>query len=194
MENTALLLIVFTNLLLVIILGVFGFFIYRLIRDQKSPRSPAVTPEFETSPDYHPAILDRLKEAKKLKERRADLFCPNHPEEPGEVSCGICDKIFCHSCIKPFKSLHFCREHLPLVMNNLWEEVITVKTSTQDPEHGVRIYDIKKEIFEKEDLPSYVETHYKINVDLDHIETYLVVFAIKEQVEKVKAKMEVMPL
>ena len=176
-----------TNLLLVLVLGVFGFFIYRLLKDQKNKDTTfGVSPE--THPDYHPAIIERLKEAKKLKVKRADLFCPNHPEEPGEITCGICDKLFCPNCIKPFKSLHFCREHLPLVMNSEWEEVMTVKTSTQDPEHGVRVYDMKKEIFEKEDLPTYVETHYKINIDKDHIETYLVVFAMKDQLEKIKAK------
>lgn len=193
MENTALILIIATNLLLVLLLGVFGFFIYRLVRDQKAGKSP-ITTGMEESPELHPAILERLKEAKRIKAKRADLFCPNHPEEPGEVTCGICDKLFCHSCIKPFKSLHFCREHLPLVMSNQWEEVVTVKTSTQDPENGVRIYDIKKEIFEKEDLLSYVETHYKINVDQDQIETYLVVFATKEQLEAIRARMAVTPL
>lgn len=193
MENTALIIIMFTNLLLVVILGVFGFFIYRLIRDQRLSKNkdPEKT---EDSSEYHPAILERIREAKRIKAKRADLFCPNHPDEPGEVSCGICDKIFCDSCIKPFKSLHFCREHLPLVMNNQWEEVVTVKTSTQDPENGVRIYDIKKEIFEKDELPSYVETHYKINIDQDHIETYLVVFAMSGQVEVIKEKMAVKDL
>lgn len=186
MENTTLTLIVITNLLLVLFLGVFGFLIYRLLKDQKLKQGPAEPADAQ--PDYHPAILERLKEAKKIKAKRADLFCPNHPEEPGEVSCGICDKLFCQNCIKPFKSLHFCREHLPLVMNNEWDEVMTVKTSTQDPEHGVRVYDMKKEIFEKEELPTYIETHYKINIDQDHIETYLVVFAMKEQLEKIKSK------
>jgi hypothetical protein len=186
MENTTLILIVVTNLLLVLILGIFGFLIYRLIKDQK--KGQATTPSSATDPEYHPAILERLKEAQKIKARRADLFCPNHPDEPGEVTCGICDKLFCKNCIKPYKSLHFCREHLPLVMNHQWEEVMTVKTSTQDPEHGVRVYGLKKEIFEKEDLPTYVETHYKINIDHDHIETYLVVFAMQEQLEKIKEK------
>lgn len=193
MENTTLTLIVITNLLLVLFLGIFGFLIYRLIRDQKknsaTPVDPADSPDH---PDYHPAILERLKEAQKIKAktRRAELFCPNHPDEPGEVTCGICDRLFCQACIKPFKSLHFCREHLPLVMNHQWEEVMTVKTSTQDPEHGVRIYETKKKIFESDDLPTYVETHYKINVDQDSIETYLVIFAISEQLEKIKEKFQ----
>lgn len=183
MDNITLTLILFTNIVLVLVLGAFAFLIYKLLKDKKEG-TPVNAPG--SQPDYHPAILERMKKVQKVKARRPDLFCPNHPEEPGEVTCGICDKLFCKNCIKPFKSLHFCREHLPLVMNHQWEEVMTVKTSTQDPEHGVRIYETKKEIFEKEDLPTYIETHYKINIDQDHIETYLVVFAIAEQLGKIK--------
>ncbi len=191
MENTTLLLIMITNILMVLALGVFGFLVYKLIKDKKNS-SDSSSPEL--TPGYHPGVIERLKEVQKLKQRRPELFCPNHPEEPGETTCGICDKLFCKSCVKPFKSLHFCREHLPLVMNHQWEEVITIKTSTQDPENGVRIYDRKKEIFENEDLPTFVETHYKINIDHDHIETYLVVFATKEQLEKIREKFQAKPL
>ena len=69
-----------------------------------------------------------------------------------------------------------------------WEEVLTIKTSTHDPEQGVRLYDVKKEIFENDDLPTYVETHYKINVDQDYIETYLVLFAQKESIQTIREK------
>jgi len=73
-------------------------------------------------------------------------------------------------------------------MRHDWDEVLTLKTSTTDPEEGVRLYDVKKELFEKEDIPTYIETHYKINVDQDYIETYLVLFAIKEKTEELKDK------
>lgn len=138
--------------------------------------------------DFHPDILERMKALEKNKPKRSDLFCPNHTEEPGETMCAICDKIFCKSCIKPFKSLHFCKEHLPLIMRFDWDEVVTIKTSTHDPEQGVRLYDVKKEIFENENIPTYVETHYKINVDQDYIETYLVLFAQVDSIEKVKSE------
>lgn len=197
MENTTLLLIVITNIFIVLILGIFGFFIYRILKQQQDQRSYKKFKDIdeedddvnslpEIKPEFHPAIVQRLKEAQKLKPKRSDLFCPNHPDEPGESTCGICDRLFCNVCIKPYKSLHFCREHLPYIMGHEWDEVLTIKTSTIDPEHGVRLYDRKKELFEKEDLLTYVETHYKINVDQDYIETYLVLFSLKEEVSKVK--------
>lgn len=193
MENAALLLIIVTLFLLVIIVGLLSVLIFKIMKQgtpvtMNPPKEPTgEAPHPDVSKDkYHPAILERLKELEKVKPKRSDLFCPNHTEEPGEVVCAICDKLYCKACIKPFKTMHFCKEHLPLIMRYDWDEVLTVKTSTADPEKGVRLYDVKKEIFEKKNIPSYVETHYKINVDQDYIETYLVVYAIKENIEMVR--------
>lgn len=182
MEKAALILIAIMIFLLVIILGVMSFLIYKLLQQKTSNQNDAaVAPT--TAPQYHPAILERMKELEKLKPKRSDLFCPNHPDEPGETMCAICDNLYCKSCIRPYKSLHFCKEHLPLIMRNEWEEVFTLKTSTHDPEEGVRLYDAKKRLFQEKDIPTYVETHYKINVDHDYIETYLVVFSIQQHTE-----------
>ena len=191
MEQWAYLLIALSLFMLVIIIGLLSVLIYKLFKNQ----SPSPSPQNLNNPDsgqqqlvkeFHPAIVERMNDMKKLKQKRADLYCPNHTEEPGETVCGICDKLFCKSCVKDFKSLHFCKEHLPLIMNFEWDEVLTLKTSTEDPEQGVRLYDLKKEIFEKDELATYVETHYKINVDQDFIETYLVVYSQKENIQRVK--------
>ena len=188
MEQTALALIIFTNFFLVIILGVLVFLVYRLFQQKLPTEKTPVNPEI--SEKYHPGIVERMKELSTVKPKRSDLFCPNHTEEPGETTCAICDKLFCKACIRPYKSLHFCKEHLPLIMRHEWDEVVTIKISTTDPEKGVKLYDVKKILLEKEDLPSYIETHYKINVDQDYIETYLVLFSIRENVATIRKKLE----
>lgn len=196
MENTALILIIATLLLLVIIVGLLTLLIFKMFKQGQSissatPEETGEAPHPDISKDkMHPAILERMKELEKIKPKRADLFCPNHTDEPGETMCAICDQLYCRACIKPFKSLHFCKEHLPLIMRHDWDEVLTIKTSTHDPEQGVRLYDMKKEIFKKTSLPTYVETHYKINVDQDYIETYLVVYAQKEEIENARQKFQ----
>ena len=181
MDNTTLLLIVITNFLLVIIMGVLAMLVYRLIKNQKTTGDV-----FAQNEKYHPEIIDRMKDLHYASSKKSELFCPNHTEEPGEASCAICDKLFCKTCIKPFKSMHFCREHLTLIMQHDWEEVLTLKTSTHHPEDGVKLFDIKKQLLQELNLPTYIETHYKINVDQDYIETYLVLFSIKENVGLIK--------
>ena len=191
MEKWAYILISLSLFMLVIIIGLLSVLIYKLFKNQSASQA-SNTPlgnqddQSKANMEFHPAILERMNDMKKVKAKRMDLFCPNHTEEPGETTCAICEKLFCKSCVKDFKSLHFCKEHLPLIMNFEWDEVFTLKTSTHDPEQGVRLYDIKKDLFEKEDLATYVETHYKINVDQDHIETYLVVYAQRDNVQKVR--------
>lgn len=188
MEKTALILIIITLFFLVLILGLLVLLLYKVF-DKKS--GPLGQKEDEENGEYHPEILKRIKETKFTKPEARSLFCPNHPQEPGEVMCAICDSLYCKACIKPFKTMHFCKQHLPLVMQNEWDEVLTLKTSTEDPEEGVRLYDLKKEIFTEDKIPSYVETHYKINVDQDNIETYLVLYGIKSDVETLKEKFKI---
>lgn len=74
-------------------------------------------------------------------------------------------------------------------MKNDWDEVMTLKTSTDDPEAGVKLYDVKKQIFQEDNIATYIETHYKINVDQDFVETYLVLFAMKSEVQELKEKL-----
>lgn len=196
MEQTTLILIAVTLLILVFVVGLLTLLIFKMFKQNNSLNQP-VAPTTGEAPhpdvskaDFHPGILERIKGLEKVKPKRAHLFCPNHSEEPGETMCSICDKIYCKACIKPFKSLYFCKEHLPLIMRYDWDEVLTIKTSTADPEQGVRLYDVKKEIFEEEDIPTYVETHYKINVDQDYIETYLVLYAQKDSIPMVREKFQ----
>lgn len=187
MENTALILIVITLFLLVIILGLLSFMIYKLLKERNN-NLPQNNQLSNNRSDYHPEIVARMKEIEKFKSKRTELFCPNHFDEPGETHCAICDRLFCRSCIVPFKTMHLCKEHLPLLMKNDWVKVLTLKTSTHDPEDGVRLYEQKKRVFTNEELPTYIETHYKINIEEDLIETFLVVFATKDQVESAKEK------
>ena len=192
MDNMVLILIGSMNVLLVVVILVLAFFGYRLLKQQQqkqNPKDPAPAEPPAAVPQYHPEILERMKSIKKVKPKRQDLFCPNHPDEPGEATCGICDRLFCKACIRPFKSMHLCKEHLPLLMKNDWDEVMTLKTSTDDPEAGVKLYDVKKQIFQEDNIATYIETHYKINVDQDFVETYLVLFAMKSEVQELKEKL-----
>lgn len=196
MENTALILIVITLFLLVIIVGLLTALVYKLVKQGpttviKKEEDTGEAPHPDVSrASFHPAILERMKGLEAVKKKKTDHFCANHPDEPGEVNCAVCDTLYCTACIKPFKSMHLCKEHLALVMRHEWDEVLTLKTSTTDPEQGVKLYDVKKDLFLKEEIPTYIETHYKINVDQDFIETYLVLYGIRERVSELKTKLQ----
>lgn len=183
METSLVLGLILLNIILLVVLGFFGFLIYRMLRERQ-----VKTDSLTESKKYHPDIQKRLDDmdvtfTTPFKE---DIFCPYHPQEPGEVQCGMCARYFCPKCVRPMKSIYFCKEHMALYLRSHWEEVLTLKTSSADPENGVRLYEHKQQLFEKQHIPTYIETHYKIEVDDDHIETYLVLFAQENQLVEVK--------
>ena len=195
METTLLISVIFLNVVLLLVLGFLGFLIYKLLKERNT--NPIISDPQQTTPnsipsqpDYHPEIQKRMEELKFSKVTTENIFCPYHPEEPGEVQCGICARYFCARCVRPMKSIYFCKEHMALFLRSQWQEVLTLKTNSDDPEAGVRLYERKKEIFENNKIPSYVETHYKIDVEGDFIETYLVVYAQEEQVNEMKSLLE----
>ena len=108
METTAFILILIALILLLLIVGLLAVLIYRMSKQNLNPPSaPEIKAQTKLTdsagPAYHPDVLVRFKEAEKIKARRLELFCPNHPEEPGEVTCAVCDHLFCRQCIKPFQ-------------------------------------------------------------------------------------------
>ncbi len=177
-------------ILILILIGVIGLLfvlVFKLLKQQKTS-----APSEELNSSIHPDIALRIQEAKFLKKniKKPSVFCPNHPEEVGETTCAICGKFFCKACLRPFKTMHFCKEHLGLVMSNEWVEVATIKSHTDDAEAGVKLIETKQKWWDKDQLPTYIETHYKINIDQDYIETYLVLFSTKAQLAEVKLKVQ----
>ena len=80
MEQTALILIIVTLFLLVVIVGVLTFLLFKLFGQDKSFINPAPAetgegphPDISKS-EFHPDILERIKGMEKVKPKRAHLF------------------------------------------------------------------------------------------------------------------------
>ncbi len=180
METSLVLGLILLNIVLLTVLGFFGFLIFKMLRDRQQ------TQNLQQPSPYHPEIQKRLDELSFTSPYKDDIFCPYHPQEPGEVQCGMCARFFCPKCVRPMKSIYFCKEHMALYLRSQWQEVLTLKTNSNDPEGGVRLYEQKQELFTTQQVPTYIETHYKIDVDGDYIETYLVLFAQEDQLTEVQ--------
>lgn len=196
MENILLTLVVVLLVMLLIMMAGLFFLGWKLLKNKGTPPS---TPEplseglsssVPSIDRLHPEIVKRIEDAKALKTKiRIEATCHNHPKEPSEAACAICDKYFCKSCLKSHQNLLFCREHIALYLNSHWEEVYSVKSTPNNPEAGVVIVDWKKEVWEAESLPLFVQTHYKINVDGDQIESWVVLFSRVDEKEEIKKRL-----
>ncbi len=196
MENILLtLVVVLLVMLLIMMVGLF-YVGWKILKNKNSAtviENKTTTDQNSSLPNIdrlHPEIIKRMEDAKALKDKiRFEATCHNHPKEPSEGACAICDKYFCKSCLKSHQNLLFCREHISLYLNSHWEEVYSVKSTPNNPEAGVIIVDWKKEIWDTESLPLFVQTHYKINVDGDQIESWVVLFSRVDEKDDIKKRL-----
>lgn len=187
MENILLTIVVVLLVVLLILLIGLAYLGLRLLKSKnESPDEPALLHDDR----LHPDIKLRLSEVKTAKRKlRAEATCVVHPKEPSEGSCAICSQYFCQSCLKPQQSLLFCREHVSIYLSSSWVEVHSVKSNPHDPEAGVELVEWKKRLWDSENLPTIIQTHYKINVDGDQIESWVVLLAREKEVTDVKERL-----
>ncbi|MCE3012707.1 MAG: hypothetical protein LW878_06530 [Proteobacteria bacterium] len=181
MENILLTLVIILLVILIIVLIGAVLFALKLLPKLQE----------KTTPDkFHPEIKKRMTESQKIKEKLIlEANCHLHPNEPSEAACAICDDYFCKTCIKTYENKHFCKEHSGFFLNFKWKDVYTLKSTPNDPEAGVRVVEWKKEIWKKEAIPLYIQTHYKIDVDGDEIESWVVLFAKEADSEDIKRRL-----
>ena len=108
------------------------------------------------------------------------FYCTNHPDTHSVGICMICQKSFCAKCLCDHDRLNFCHDHLKLYLENEWQQLETILTEPNKPEKAMILYDFKKIIWDKENKPSYVVTHYKINFQGDYIESFVSLYVKKQ--------------
>ncbi len=114
--------------------------------------------------------------------------CHFHEKEPGKGSCCMCEKSCCETCLKEYDGLTFCPEHLRTFSENKWTDITNVKTTPNNPEAAIYIYEFKKELWKSDNIPTYIMTHYKINIDGDHIESYVMLYVRSQDEEMLRDK------
>jgi len=123
------------------------------------------------------------------KQDSFEYFCTNHPEEYSQGICAICERGYCGKCLREVDKIHFCPEHFNVFINNEWDLLAEVRTTAQTPETANYVYSFKKNIW-KEGIPSYVVTHYRLNVEGDFVESYVNFFVKKLDAQTLGARLE----
>ena len=156
--------IVFLLLIILILIGVIAFVVIKLLSEKSSSN---------ILPAQHPTIPP-LPVVQKLEPKVQEKFtCHNHPDQPSVGSCLICEDVYCENCLVEHESMFFCKQHFKTYANHKWKQVTDFRTSPHNPEEGMFIYNFKRKIWNQKEKPSFIITHYKINVEDDLIESYI---------------------
>jgi hypothetical protein len=164
-------------LVLVIILALI---VFKLLKTPKETNSSG------------PISIQVTEEDKKAVLRPAEAagYCSFHDKEFAVSSCAICEKLLCENCDKADDTLHFCPEHFNLYLTNKWTAITNIKTTPETPEAGHHIYSFKNSNWANHQIPGYIITHYRINVESDFIESYVQLFVLEDEADELKIKLE----
>jgi hypothetical protein len=159
LQNNLFALILFLLFIIVLLIGVLTFIIFKLLAQKNVPQENR--PVADSKPIVpHQAIVEKYS-------------CHNHKDQPTIGSCLMCEDVFCENCLIEHEGMFFCKDHFRVYANHKWKQITDLKTSAKTPEEGLFIYELKREAWSKKGIPSFVLTHYKINVEDDLIESYI---------------------
>lgn len=160
-SNTAFyLIIIFLFFIIVFLLALIAFFLYLFTKNQKNLN---LGPVFNESDKKNIAPDGRS-------------YCFFHKELHSEGLCAICEKALCEPCINQHDKIIFCPEHFKIFLAYKWKDLETIRTTPDTPLEGINLYNFKSNKWKNENIPMYLVTHYKINVELDQIESYVTLF------------------
>ncbi len=113
-------------------------------------------------------------------------YCHNHSHEKAQAACAICNIFLCEECVSEYETLNFCPDHFNLFLQNDWEVVETVKTTPDKTQKSFYLYDFKNTQWNLENIPTFIMTEYKIDVNSDQIESHISLYAKKEEVKNLQ--------
>ncbi len=130
-----------------------------------------------------PEILEALRSKGVDKSQINSVYCNDHPDVYSNGKCSISLEPLCEQCLSKQGEILVGRKYLDLFLESEWEELFMIK---QDKDVKDRFLKTKKELWENDQLPVIIQGHYKINVQDDNIEEYIVVLARPEDKDVVK--------
>lgn len=190
--------VLFFLFIILLVVAMIGLVIVKLLlNNQKNNQAPVAQAE---TPRERPVLVPIIEDSKKIRKLHEEkvvekYFCENHPDVPSVGSCLICEDVFCDQCLIEHDGLYFCKEHFKTFANNKWKQITDVKTTPDNPEDGMYIYHFKRHLWNDKKMPSFVLTHYKINIEEDFIESFIQLNVLEdkaedlgEEIERFKAK------
>lgn len=190
LQNNLYAIILFLLFIILLLIALIGIVIVKLLLTKNDQSIPPKSIENER-PVLVPVIDTPVKIRKLADEKIVEkYYCENHQDIASVGTCLMCEDVFCEKCLIEHESLYFCKEHFKTFANNKWKQITDVRTTPNTPEDGLYIYHFKRHIWKDQKEPSFVLTHYKINIDEDYIESFIQLNVVEEKADNLLADIE----
>jgi len=196
MDNLLIILVIILLISVIILIGVLAFFGNRFLKMKEEERlNPILKKNLDDtqidSPETHKAISPELLSALRSgkKQETHALYCTDHPDEVSNGKCAISGDAYCAHCLTKQGDIRIARKYLDLYLDNEWEDIYMVPTDKKNTEVKDRLMKVKKELWDEKSLPIIIQGHYKINIQDDEIEEFIVVLTRNEDKEFIKGEL-----
>jgi uncharacterized protein YneF (UPF0154 family) len=202
MDNLLVILVIVLLISVIILIGVLAYFGNRFLKMKELEKNnPAVNNQTlektksediqidspKTHKEITPELLTALRSGK--KENVHALYCSDHPEEVSNGKCAISADSYCAHCLTKQGDIRIARKYLDLYLDNEWEEIYMTPSDDKNTELKDRLFKVKKELWDEKSLPVIIQGHYKINIQEDEIEEFIVVLTRNEDKEYIKKEL-----
>jgi hypothetical protein len=116
--------------------------------------------------------------------------CKTHLERRATGGCQICENTFCSECLENYRNILLCPKHHQLAIKENWISVKTVRLSSENPQEGIKLQKLKESVWKRENLPAYIITHYRINIESDVIESHMDLYVRRQDEDQFKEKLK----
>ncbi len=196
MNNLILILLIVFIVLLFIFIGLLAFFGNKFLKikeaalkNTNSSEKRATNPSVERLKEKpSKELIKALRSANDFDapiKKVSSVYCIDHPDNFSNGKCSISLEPLCEQCLSKQGDMVIGRKYLDIFLENEWTEIQMVK---DEKEIKKRYFEIKQDLWENESLPTIIQGHFKINVETDEIEPYIVLFAPEEKAELVREK------
>ena len=107
--------------------------------------------------------------------------CEFHEDVKAVNVCAICGSQICEHCVREDENIVFCPDHFKTYVDHKWVEITNIRTTADTPEASAHVHEFKKKIWKKESTPTFIVTHYKIDLENDQIESYVKLMVREEE-------------
>jgi hypothetical protein len=185
LQNNLVAIIVFLLFLIFLLMGGMIFILFRLLTTAKNEK---IILDPEERLDIRPISKKKIILEEPVVEK---YYCTHHKDAPSVGSCLICEEVFCSDCLVDHESMHFCKEHFRTYAAHKWKQITDTRTTPNTPEDGLYISSFKRDLWQNKNIPTFVMTHYKINLENDYIESFIQLNVREEDAQKLSNEIEI---
>jgi hypothetical protein len=176
-EQLFVIVIVFFGLIMLMMMGLIVFLFLKL--NTQKPSSPQEPKEIKNPP------VAPLK----TQSDPTLQMCINHPESPAQALCAISAEPICESCVREDDGVIFSLDHFRTYLESSWVEMESVRATAAQTEASAHLFAFKQARWKKNQTPSYVTTHYRIDIDSDEIESLIRLYVREEDKDLLKSEL-----